>query len=161
MKWNEFQNLVLIKQAMLKKAYIKTGVNFEKKWSEVRDSLILSPEFIGENMPTWEGLQKRFNREMKVVLDRLAISAEGANLSGFGDESPLGEYEKMICQMAHEIHTTESYKSEEKLKKAKVQKSLLTHEKSALLEQGRLQNSALLQPEAQSPVNTHGGCKFQ
>jgi len=154
MKWNEFQNLVLIKQAMLKKAYIKTGVNFEKKWSEVRDSLILSPEFIGENMPTWEGLQKRFNREMKDVLDRLGISAEGANLSGFGDESPLGEYEKMICQMAHEVHTKESYKSEEKLKKAKVQKSLLTHEKSALLEQGRLQNPALLQPEAQSPVNT-------
>ena len=85
MKWNEFQNLVLIKQAMLKKAYIKTGVNFEKKWSEVRDSLILSPDFIGENMPTWEGLQKRSNREMKDVIGRLGISAEAANLPGFGD----------------------------------------------------------------------------
>jgi len=72
------------------KAYIKTGVNFEKKWSEVRDSLILSPQLIGENMPTWESQQKRFDREMKDVLDRLGISAEGTKLTGFGDESPLG-----------------------------------------------------------------------
>ena len=45
----------------------------------------MSPDFIGENMPTWEGLQKRSNREMKDVIGRLGISAEAANLPGFGD----------------------------------------------------------------------------
>jgi len=69
------------------------------RFGTVCASIILSLEFIGENMPFSEGRQKFCNREMKDVLGtRVGLSAEWSNLPGFGDELPLVEYEDMICQ---------------------------------------------------------------
>ena len=47
------------------------------RFGTVCASIILSLEFIGENMPFSEGRKKLCNREMKVVLgSRLGLSAE-------------------------------------------------------------------------------------
>ena len=68
------------------------------RFGTVCASIILSLEFISEDMPFSEGRQTLCNREMNDVLGRPGLSAELSNLPGFGDESPLVEYEDMICQ---------------------------------------------------------------
>ena len=88
-------------------------------------------------------MQTSFQRFLKDVLKDAGISEEGANLSGLDDPT---EYQKIMIDMAKEIHGLKETKRQKKEKDDKKRKEILTHENDYLLQQRKVSDPALYLP---------------
>lgn len=90
--WNEENEYTLGKYAKKHSAHFVSDISMEIKWKCVKADILTHDNFKYLGEITWKSLKQQFERTKKKILDRCAISQEGANLSGKGKKSEFEEF---------------------------------------------------------------------
>lgn len=144
--WNDETNHCLAKYAKKHSAYFVSDISMEIKWKCVKADILTHDlfKYLSGDI-SWKGLKQQFERSKKQVLDRCAISKEGANLSGRSKPTELEEF--MVCIEKHLASK----------KRSRDEKSLKEHEQDVLLEdiaQGGLKKQGKLLKTTNSAAKT-------
>jgi hypothetical protein len=137
-RWSQDIKHKVANLAKKHRGYIKTDESMDVKWTKILEELQNDFEFKsecdGRKELSWRAIYQFFNRSMQDILHQLGISEEAVNLSGLPEDAT--DYMILMVNMAHEVYTKKKAISEEKERKEKKQKALLTHENQALSKQG-------------------------
>jgi hypothetical protein len=144
--WSNQLLHILAASVLKHKAYLRTEVIMEMKWTNVKGDLLNHPSFIqlvaNGIVITTEQLKKRFERMQKDIIKKFALEEEGANLSGLPEESE--PHEELVIQMIREMQKQKGYKAAETAKKAKRNLNMLAHEAAVLPLQTKINSSCNL-----------------
>ena len=106
---------LLINYCVIHSAYKKTkGSNMEQKWTLVKAELLTERRV--QNWPemTWTNLSAKFNRLLKDVQSKYALSREGVNLSGLPEYA--SDVDHMIMGILQELEYEQIERDDSKAK---------------------------------------------
>jgi hypothetical protein len=140
-RWSERAKLRLAQLTEKYKGYIRSDEKMTDKWLTILRKLKENSDF-DDLIITPKALQTQFDRTTKELLQKYAISEEGANLSGL--PASCSEHDRLVLKMAKTVHDKKQAIKEKNKKKKKKEKAMLTHEKTAMKGQGQVAASASL-----------------
>jgi len=141
-RWTKPMEEKLIQACYFHRGYIKTTMNMQTKWENIKGQLCGDRDFDTCRDKGWEAFQRKFGNLLKSFKNEYAYDKEGANLSRF-DPAKAQRHEgpeKVLYDIYLEIENSDEAKKEKSKKEKARDRSCLRIESAMLSNQSMHQD---------------------